>query len=759
MTGFAGLLAAQGFEKYVTLLTGATASGAAVVVFSYFLGFAVGSAMAGSLLARGTIRRPLRAYGTIELLVGLSCIGFAYGFHRILEGLAPLQAHFENPATKFLARFVFGSVLILPTATLMGASFPLIAHVVDRDDQSGGRRWVRAYKINLAGACIAALLAPYVIMPALGVRGSLWLCFATTALVFAATRRLPDRAPDVRSGTDAPARGTLDADAWLLIAGSFASGVVFFVSEILWTHLIGAVLGSSIYAFSSMLLMVLVGLLLGARRAEARSTTAPAFLLMGCAVAVLLQTRMWDVAQLAFLFPVVPIGSFHLAECYKLLVAAVLIVPSATLLGRIFPSLLRSPVLADHGGSWLLGLMNTANAVGCLSGALLGLFVLIPFVGSEMSLKLIVALLTGGALVFLWRAPPRGVALAATLGVAAVTMFLTVDWRWNREYLTCGLNVYFGSAAPVPPIDHPGGPGTHLVSFHEAAQGGITTVIETNVARDGTSRTIRTLLSNGKFQGNDASQRDAQIGVAIIPSQFVDRFDRALLIGLGTGHSASALKRLGYSEVDVAEYSPGIVAAASTYFAHLNQNVLQDPSVRLVLEDGRNVLLTDRARTYDLITTEITSIWFAGATNVYALEFYELAKRRLAPGGVLQQWVQLHHIGHDEIASAIATARAVFSHVSFWYFGGQGMIVATDRPQEVPPGRTSYFATRLGESSWIDQIASARLMDVGAVDAMLRELHPVINTDHNRWIEYATPRYNVSPHDWVADNQAFFTRR
>src|SRR5205809_4584672 len=262
LSGFAGLLAEQGFEKYVTLLTGATASGAAVVIFSYFLGFAAGSALAGALLERGAIRRPLRAYGTLELLVGVSCIGFAFGFHCTLEVLAPLQGQLAHPVAKFLARFVFGSIMILPTATLMGASFPLIAHVVDRDDESDGRRWARAYAVNLAGACAAALLGPYAILPSLGVRGSLWLCFAVTALVFAVTRWLRDHAPAIRAGAHGVARGGLDADAWLLLAASFISGLIFFALEVLWTHLIGAVLGSSIYAFSSMLLMALLGLLL-----------------------------------------------------------------------------------------------------------------------------------------------------------------------------------------------------------------------------------------------------------------------------------------------------------------------------------------------------------------------------------------------------------------------------------------------------------------------------------------------------------------
>jgi len=49
-------------------------------------------------------------------------------------------------------------------------------------------------------------------------------------------------------------------------------------------------------------------------------------------------------------------------------------------------------------------------------------------------------------------------------------------------------------------------------------------------------------------------------------------------------------------------------------------------------------------------------------------------------------------------------------------------------------------------------------MSPDAVDAMIAELHPVINTDHNRWIEYATPRYNATSRDWKAENLAYFAR-
>jgi|SRR5947208_1446552 len=80
-TDFSGLVAEQGFEKYISLLVGATASASAVVLFTYFLGFALGSVAAGRYIKSGRIQYPLRVYGLLELLIGISCIVFAYSFH------------------------------------------------------------------------------------------------------------------------------------------------------------------------------------------------------------------------------------------------------------------------------------------------------------------------------------------------------------------------------------------------------------------------------------------------------------------------------------------------------------------------------------------------------------------------------------------------------------------------------------------------------------------------------------------------------
>jgi spermidine synthase len=279
--------------------------------------------------------------------------------------------------------------------------------------------------------------------------------------------------------------------------------------------------------------------------------------------------------------------------------------------------------------------------------------------------------------------------------------------------------------------------------------------------------TIRTLLTNGKFQGDDDNESDAQFGFSAIPALVGGGRGSALVIGLGTGHSAATLKQLGYDRVDVAEYAPGIVEAAQTCFAHLNDKVLSDPTVKLHLEDGRNLLLADRRRRFDLITIEISSIWFSGSTNLYSVEFFDLARNRLEPGGVLQQWVQVHHIGDRELVSAVASARSAFPYVSFWYFGGQGMIVSSREPQQVGAAARRRMLdvlsrrngmTPAGAMDYLGRMLNSQLLNTAGVSRLIACSRPILNTDHNRWIEYASPRYYANDYDWTGHNLAVLSR-
>jgi len=774
LTGFIGVLAEQGFEKYMSLLVGATAAASAVVIATYFLGFALGSWIVGRLIRRGRLPDPLRTYGVLEFLIGASCIAFSYLFHPIVDALAPWQGLFPNALMKFAVRFLFGALMILPTAALMGASFPLIAQVVDRRNVSSGHSWLRAYASNLSGAVAAALIGAYLILPSMGIRGAFWLCFGICSFVFAvcviAGR---SRSGQVSFADDRHVRGpqvALDRDAWLLLVAAFGSGFVFFALEVLWTHLIATAIGCSVYAFAAMLTVVLLGLLIAAFRVDRMvakpSPAAYSRILQLSALLLVIQLRLWDWGQGVFIIQLPSaLSNFYGAELVKLALAAVLVVPSAAALGSIYPFLLRSPVLERPGQSFLVGYLNTWNSLGCLAGAIAGVFLLIPFLGAELSLKLIIVGALALGFLFAWREnPTRKVLIRTGSGIALVLLY-TLLIRWDHRLIASGLNVYFGQNLGAAPVS---APATHtkqdLVFFEEDVQGGMTSVVEITTLETGAKDQI--LMTNGKYEGTDNfdGQGRAQIGFAAVPSLYTRDFERALLIGLGTGHSALALARLGYREVDIAEFAPGIIEASRRRFSGLTEGVLAFPNVRLRVEDGRNVLLTDPARTYDLITVEITSIWFAGATNVYSREFYDLARRRLRSGGVLQQWVQVHHISPREIESMIATVRSVFPYVSCWFTGDQAMIIATLDPQVSAPDREELLTGRMkslirldpeGQAKMSREILESRVTSPAGVDRMLNTVTPVINTDHNRWLEYATPPYNASRVEWESRNLAF----
>jgi len=176
--------------------------------------------------------------------------------------------------------------------------------------------------------------------------------------------------------------------------------------------------------------------------------------------------------------------------------------------------------------------------------------------------------------------------------------------------------------------------------------------------------------------------------------------------------------------------------------------------VRTHVTDGRNfLLLQDRA--YDLVSMEITSIWFAGAASLYNREFYRLVKQRLSSKGVLQQWLQLHHIYPTDILYVLGSVRSEFRYVWLYLIGGQGIIVAANDPQAAPteaqlaridatPALASLPALHGGTSR---ALLEALILDPAATDRLLgshgRPAAYWISTDDNLHLEYSTPRGNA----------------
>jgi spermidine synthase len=208
----------------------------------------------------------------------------------------------------------------------------------------------------------------------------------------------------------------------------------------------------------------------------------------------------------------------------------------------------------------------------------------------------------------------------------------------------------------------------------------------------------------------------------------------------------------------VVEISPSIVEAARTHFQSANLGAIDDPRTHLHLGDGRNYLLVHEHR-YDLLSMELSSIWFAGAASLYSLEYYELVRSRLTREGVFQQWVQLHHIRRKDFATIVNTLRHVFDHVALFYGGGQGILVASQAPLQASASRVHALEQQAAMRRIIPngrpllELLDDMLVVDESLDRYLEEsaalaevpLDGMLSTDHNLYLEYATPRGNVLP--------------
>jgi len=684
VAGCSGFLAEQAFAQYLQSPTGTP--------FSY-LGFALGSIAAATLLFRGRLRRPLRAFGIAQLAAGSLSVAFSYGIDW-----------FPAP---------FAHLLVLAAGGFMGAAFPLIVQ------SSPKTRWTQAYAANLAGALAASFAAPFLIMPMLGPRGALWICFALGAAICGVAA--------ARSGAVTPAPPSppsLAPEVRLLLAASFGSGAIVLSLAVIWAHLSAVVLGSSVYALAWMLAALSLGLFAGAWLAD-RTAIRYSNLFQCAALLLAAQLVLWDRVPVLLRFQ----DSFYLAELCKLGVAVLLMAPPAAVLGLIYPRLLSSPHLQGGGKAHLAGYMGAANAMGCLAGASSCLFVLLPLAGSEVALKGLVLLLALFWVGFLVREPLPRKRLVAAAAVGAIVVIVLLGRWWNWGMLTGGPGRY----SHVNPAREMRFLPPSLVFKQEDVRGGFTTVVEQTVVSGETARTVRTLFANGVPRGDDNPDSDptrSQSGAYALASQFVPDRGRALLVGLGTGRAAAALRQLGYREISVAEFAPGIVQAARECFSGFNEGILGDARVKLYMDDGRSVLLAGRRASYDLIAAE----W----SDLYAREFYSLAHGRLRSGGVFQQPLELDRWGARVISSQLATARSVFRYVGVWYNGGQGMLVAADHP--LAPGE------------------DAPLLDADGVDRLVAGERPRTDTDHNRWLAYAAPRYQPSGKDGVTHNLEFLRR-
>lgn len=678
LSGAAGLVYQVVWSRLLNQIFGVSAHAVTAVLATYLGGLALGAWILGPLADR--VSRPLRLYGWLELGIGASAVGGT----AVIGALDPLHLWAASrlaPDSVALAgvRAALASAIVLPPTILMGATLPAMTRAFVHRPGTVGRNVASLYALNTAGAVLGALAAGFVLVRALGVHPTLWLAAAANATVGAAALALSRRcerevAPVVAPGPAVFARErrlSLEG-AWVLAAIAL-SGFASLALEVLWTRLLVLVFGTSTYAFATMLATFLVGIALGsflARTVVDRvrdPRRAFAWIQVGIAAstaatlpfvrAFVLELHEWFDADSRWLTAT---AARFGASFLVMIVPTILIGTTFPLAGRIWARRVET-----LGGR--LGQVYGANTVGNILGAVIGGFAILPALGMQRGIALVALLnLVAAALAFLplgtLLVRPRGVVrvLGASAAIYAPLVGVLV-WR-------------------PPPLPGTGGERFDRTLYYR--EGLVSTVKVFQRANDG-AQTVMSVDGTTIGQSNAGVDHKQQV-LAHLP--FLLRPDapprRVLSIGLGSGILIGEVaKHPGVERVECVEISPSVIEGARVFAPH-NGDVLSNPRVRVVNDDGMAYLRRTEAA-YDAIVSDGKSrSGHAGNALFYSLDYYRVAHARLAPDGIMLQWVPLD-VGPEELKVIVRTFTAVFQHAYLWLGPESAFLAGLERPLAV----------------------------------------------------------------------------
>jgi spermidine synthase len=445
------------------------------------------------------------------------------------------------------------------------------------------------------------------------------------------------------------------------------SGAAALVDEVVWSRALGLIIGSSVYAFTAMLTTFLIGLAAGAaagvwlmRRMRGRLVVLGAVQIAIAAaglatVALLAQlpfALVWAAGALRAIGPwSVPLAQFALSFL-------VMWLPTFGF-GLVFPIALHLLVAGPDTAGRAVGRLYAINTAGAIAGAFLAGFVLLPVVGVQGTLFLAVgvSLLLGIALTVADASVSRARSFGIGLGlVAAAVLVGAAVPTWSATLMSSG--VYWNLPRYIAGYDEAGIAGVEArmpkgrTLYHRE---GLTATVVVEQDPNGD----RSLTINGRTESGDLFMR-TQVLIAHWPVWLAPRADRILVIGFGSGATAGSVLRHPVRRLDVVELEAAVIEA-SRLFEPENGRPLADPRTRVAAADGRNFLLLTSDR-YDVIISQPSLPWVAGAATLFTQEFFDIAAAHLAPGGVFGQWVDAGAMGRGQLQSVLAAFALVFPH-------------------------------------------------------------------------------------------------
>lgn len=694
LSGASGLIYEVIWMRQLTLIFGSTVFATTTVLTAFMAGLALGSFYFGRKIDASE-QSPLRIYALLEAGIAVFCLVWPL----ILAALGALYVLIHrNITSEFytlsLIRFVLTFGVLLIPSTLMGGTLPVLTRFfVQRLEQLGVNVGI-LYALNTFGAVIGCVATGFFLLEQMGIQQALFVGIAinfgvagVSVLLARASEgstsgeaRLENASEEARlenapTGIKRGHKNVTERDAVhsetrserlannqkLVLWAIGVSGFCALAYEVLWTRILVFFLGSTTYAFATMLAAFLFGIALGSLlfarwvdRLSSRAMGLFGIIQLGIGLfALLLMPAFEELYGMSRAFQSTFGGGRFWAFFSCFLVMSV----PTFLMGASFPLVTKIYTGSANQLGRSIGNVYAINTVGSILGSFCAGFVFIPLLGIRPSIVFMVALNTGiGCLLLFFSADAvsqRATGKAFLQGVGIAMPILNVGLAVIL-LLTVNQPLFLKSA-----IFKTQRPGDTLVDYNEEVDATVTTLKDD----EGVYR-----LYVDTNQAADASRWDSPSHrvIAHLPLLLHPRPKRALVVGFGMGLTSHSITQHGV-RVNAVELSSGVIAAAQKHFMHVNGNVFDNPLFSYRLNDGRNHILMTETK-YDMISTGIIHpLVSAGSSNIYTADFYRLCQRILTADGIMCQWVPLHRLPEAHYKMIVRTFIDVFPHTTLWY--------------------------------------------------------------------------------------------
>jgi spermidine synthase len=664
LSGLLSLIFQVIWLKKLVLVFGNTVWAVSTLLTAFMAGLAIGSWLFGRIADRAG--SPLKLYGFLEGFIGLYGLFTLFLFSQLHLVYVPLyRLSGGDNSVMGIFKFVLALLILIWPTTCMGGTLPLLARHFTKDVNLAGTRIGTLYTINTFGAVCGTFITGFFFIPLFGLRITAFIASFISFIILAVTSLITK---GEKSGFHTDGLFKIERKKpeehwvlWVYLLCGFAA----LAYEVMWNRILVLHLRSSVYAYSIMLTVYLLGIVLGAAimsfyvKRLKRPILVFAIIQFAIAFDLILLINQFGALpetlyNIRFYLGLPDSGEVNYGLHVLSLVFGVLqiLILPTVLFGASFPLAVKLFVKTHTELGQETGVLYAFNTVGNILGSFCAGFLMIPFLGVQHGLLFTASLnlLVGIYLMIKTKLMPVKKALTSVVVILIFYGGYIVLTSQNQVILTARV-------------------------FHEREQTEVKllTVEEDIYAtvtveeRRDVRGTWKQLSMNGiNVAGTSSELFSIQKLQGHLPLLLHENPKNVLHIGFGSGGTAYSVSRYPVENITIAEISKSVIEKAADYFQEVNHGVLEDPRVKVVFTDGRNKVLAGKEH-YDVILSDSIHPRFSGNGSLYTYEYYQLLRNRLKPGGLVSQWLPFYSLTPENFKMIIKSFYEVFPNTSVWF--------------------------------------------------------------------------------------------